>query len=275
MDQIIAIGENYRYIGDIKPLKSYTSAKLVTSINLHGNNITKISHLDSCYSLADLDLSSNQISVIEGVESCEGLTRLNLSCNLLTRLSGLNFLYNLVTLNLSYNKIDNIKNLAHFSGDQFHLENLLLHGNQLRSVPLTTATLKKISTLKSLTVHSNPLCDNKSYRRVITNCMPGLVTIDECEIKEDSFSSVSTEITQPVQTPAIDRALHHYQHPDLSLATDKAQHHYQHPDLSPQRDCSITPSEIAQRDYSTPSDITQPAVDYTELVKQVNQRLHV
>lgn len=59
------------------------------AINLHCNNISKITSIDHVWNLQHLDLSSNQISQIEGLNTLTKLCTLNLSCNLITRIEGL------------------------------------------------------------------------------------------------------------------------------------------------------------------------------------------
>nr|XP_038957734.1 leucine-rich repeat and coiled-coil domain-containing protein 1 isoform X3 [Rattus norvegicus] len=94
-----------------KGLHSISELSLDSSlhaINLHCNNISKITSIDHIWNLRHLDLSSNQISQIEGLNTLTKLCTLNLSCNLITRVEGLEALVNLTRLNLSYNHISDL-----------------------------------------------------------------------------------------------------------------------------------------------------------------------
>ncbi|XP_032754604.1 leucine-rich repeat and coiled-coil domain-containing protein 1 isoform X3 [Rattus rattus] len=94
-----------------KGLHSISELSLDSSlhaINLHCNNISKITNIDHIWNLRHLDLSSNQISQIEGLNTLTKLCTLNLSCNLITRVEGLEALVNLTRLNLSYNHISDL-----------------------------------------------------------------------------------------------------------------------------------------------------------------------
>ncbi|XP_048214971.1 leucine-rich repeat and coiled-coil domain-containing protein 1 isoform X3 [Perognathus longimembris pacificus] len=94
-----------------KGLQSISELSLVSTlhaINLHCNNISKITAIDHIWNLRHLDLSSNQISQIEGLNTLTKLCTLNLSCNLITRIEGLEALINLTRLNLSYNHINDL-----------------------------------------------------------------------------------------------------------------------------------------------------------------------
>uniref|UniRef100_A0AC11CTM0 Leucine rich repeat and coiled-coil centrosomal protein 1 n=1 Tax=Ovis aries TaxID=9940 RepID=A0AC11CTM0_SHEEP len=94
-----------------KGLRSISELSLdsaLHAINLHCNNISKITSIDHIWNLQHLDLSSNQISQIEGLNTLTKLCTLNLSCNLITRIEGLEALSNLTRLNLSYNHINDL-----------------------------------------------------------------------------------------------------------------------------------------------------------------------
>ncbi|OBS69744.1 hypothetical protein A6R68_01714, partial [Neotoma lepida] len=104
------------------------------AINLHCNNISKITSLDHIWNLRHLDLSSNQISQIEGLNTLTKLCTLNLSCNLITRVEGLEALVNLTRLNLSYNHINDLSGLIPLHGLKYKLRDIDLHSNCIDSI---------------------------------------------------------------------------------------------------------------------------------------------
>ena len=261
-----SIAANIQSMDDIHELKK--SSKRIRFVNLHGNKIRYISNLNTCYYLQELDLSSNSLSQISGLEACESLLKLNLSCNKLKLISGLEFLYKLQTLNLSYNELRNVKNLSHFSEERFRLENLYLHSNNLSSIPGTLAGIKKILTLRNLTIHSNPLCSNGEYRKILGDCMPQIVTIDDFERSDDSFLTTdsvgeSSVNTQVIDTPFIDNAMQRFCQPNNDSIN------------STESDVSIVAAKIGVASaLPTKKEEIAESKDYTDLIKQVLNVLH-
>uniref|UniRef100_A0A4W2ICH4 Leucine-rich repeat and coiled-coil domain-containing protein 1 n=1 Tax=Bos indicus x Bos taurus TaxID=30522 RepID=A0A4W2ICH4_BOBOX len=120
-----------------KGLRSISELSLdsaLHAINLHCNNISKITSIDHVWNLQHLDLSSNQISQIEGLNTLTKLCTLNLSCNLITRIEGLEALSNLTRLNLSYNHINDLSGLMPLHGIKHKLRYIDLHSNCIDSI---------------------------------------------------------------------------------------------------------------------------------------------
>ncbi|XP_051028727.1 leucine-rich repeat and coiled-coil domain-containing protein 1 isoform X2 [Acomys russatus] len=152
------------------------------AVNLHCNNITKITSIDHLWNLRHLDLSSNQISQIEGLNTLTKLCTLNLSCNLITRIEGLEALVNLTRLNLSYNHINDLSGLMPLHGLKYKLRYIDLHSNCLDSIHhllqctvglhfLTTLILEKDG-------EGNPVCHVPGYRAIILQTLPQLRILD-------------------------------------------------------------------------------------------------
>ena len=265
MAQYSAIAESVQSMDTINYLRVH--AKKLRFLNLHGNNIRAISNLEECYYLEELDLSSNKIACISGLEACESLLKLNLSCNEIKIAASLDFLYKLTHLNLSYNKLTQVKTLSHFAEKRFHLAGLYLHGNKLNSVPATIGALKKILTLKHLTLHSNPLCHNANYRKAFGDCMPQLETVDDFPRVDDSFSdSVTTESsvsTQPVVTPHIDKAIKSFKH---QLSSEES---WETDENVTQTDDKAEGQKVEVTNENETQQALLPDTDYTNLIKQV------
>ena len=58
-------------------------------LNLHGNSIRKIEHLEGCTNLRTLVLSFNEIHSIEGLDTLKYLERLEIGFNFIKRIEGL------------------------------------------------------------------------------------------------------------------------------------------------------------------------------------------
>ncbi|GFO25000.1 leucine-rich repeat and coiled-coil domain-containing protein 1 [Plakobranchus ocellatus] len=179
----------------------------LVSLNLHGNYIRHISNLSHLSRLRHLDLSANQISSIDGLDSLVCLQTLNLSCNILTSVDGLSPLRCLERLNLSYNQIDNLEGLTIFSGTQFSLAYLALHGNKLRDVRHLTQCLSGVKSLKNLVLSqdgsSNPLCHNQGYESILWKQLPYLETINDI----DKNGQLSKEVDSVTSIPGLEAYL--------------------------------------------------------------------
>ena len=107
-------------------------------LNLHGNSIRRIEHLDSCRSLRVLLLSFNEISKIEGLDHLQHLNRLDLGFNSIKRIEGLAGCGALRSLTLCNNLVSRLEDL-----------------NVLK---------KQVPGLTSLSLLNNSVRDAKSYR---------------------------------------------------------------------------------------------------------------
>ncbi|KAM4865372.1 leucine-rich repeat and coiled-coil domain-containing protein 1 isoform 1-T4 [Thomomys bottae] len=168
-----------------KGLQSISELSLVSTlhaINLHCNNITKISAIDHIWNLRHLDLSSNQISHIEGLNTLTKLCTLNLSCNLITRVEGLEALVNLTRLNLSYNRINDLSGLMPLHGLKYKLRYIDLHSNCIDSIHHLLQCMVGLHFLTNLILEKdgegNPVCRAPGYREIILQTLPQLRILD-------------------------------------------------------------------------------------------------
>eukprot|EP00073_Rattus_norvegicus_P005259 NP_001094115.2 leucine-rich repeat and coiled-coil domain-containing protein 1 [Rattus norvegicus] len=168
-----------------KGLHSISELSLDSSlhaINLHCNNISKITSIDHIWNLRHLDLSSNQISQIEGLNTLTKLCTLNLSCNLITRVEGLEALVNLIRLNLSYNHISDLSGLIPLHGLKYKLRYIDLHSNYIDSIHHLLQCTVGLHFLTNLILEKdgegNPICLVPGYRAIILQTLPQLRILD-------------------------------------------------------------------------------------------------
>lgn len=168
-----------------KGLHSISELSLDSSlhaINLHCNNISKITNIDHIWNLRHLDLSSNQISQIEGLNTLTKLCTLNLSCNLITRVEGLEALVNLTRLNLSYNHISDLSGLIPLHGLKYKLRYIDLHSNYIDSIHHLLQCTVGLHFLTNLILEKdgegNPICLVPGYRAIILQTLPQLRILD-------------------------------------------------------------------------------------------------
>ncbi|XP_038203761.1 leucine-rich repeat and coiled-coil domain-containing protein 1 [Arvicola amphibius] len=168
-----------------KGLQSISELSLDSSlhaINLHCNNISKITSIDHIWNLRHLDLSSNQISRIEGLNTLTKLCTLNLSCNLITRVEGLEALVNLTRLNLSYNNINDLSGLMPLHGLKYKLRYIDLHSNCIDSIHHLLQCTVGLHFLTNLILEKdgegNPICLVPGYRAIILQTLPQLRILD-------------------------------------------------------------------------------------------------
>lgn len=168
-----------------KGLQSISELSLDSSlhaINLHCNNISKITSIDHIWNLRHLDLSSNQISRIEGLNTLTKLCTLNLSCNLITRVEGLEALVNLTRLNLSYNSINDLSGLMPLHGLKYKLRYVDLHSNCIDSIHHFLQCTVGLHFLTNLILEKdgegNPICLVPGYRAIILQTLPQLRILD-------------------------------------------------------------------------------------------------
>ena len=209
--------------------------KDVKTINLHCNEISRISGLQNLKQLTSLDLSSNKLESIVGLSDLVSLKSLNLASNLLTVVEGLAGLNQLRQINLSYNKISSLQGFVDLHGSESRLQVVLLHENKLVNFRHVSSCLQGLISLRHLVLkqdgRTNPLVDTSDYREKILLDLPQLtsldyvdrqqerVAIDEFNSKSDldlwdsiNLSSISdvlpvSQAIEEIKTPHIDAAL--------------------------------------------------------------------
>lgn len=125
---------------------------LLKKIDLHDNQLQKITRLSSLVSLEELDISSNRLKNLEGIENLLSLKTLNFSNNKISNLFTISLLVNLEILNASNNEIDsltgiekaiNISNID-FSFNRFKNIKIPAEFNQLEVLNLANNQIENI-----------------------------------------------------------------------------------------------------------------------------------
>ncbi|XP_071079047.1 leucine-rich repeat-containing protein 9-like [Haliotis cracherodii] len=175
----------------------------VSTLNLEGQHITKLSNLDRLENLKWASFSNNDLTKIEGLDSCVNLEELSLENNCIVKVEGLAKLTKLRRLSLGNNYINTLDNAA-FS-NLTHLCYVSLENNRLTSLlGLQRATwlvelyvgnnlisnirevfcLKMLPSLVILDLFGNPVAvDVDHYRLFVIFHLKTLKALDGCAIE--------------------------------------------------------------------------------------------
>nr|GAT60802.1 predicted protein [Mycena chlorophos] len=187
----------------ISRISNLHSCAALRSLELGGNRIRKIEHLDALVNLEELwlgknkitklanlstlkklrilSLQSNRITKLENLAELDSLEELYLSHNGVERMEGLEENTKLTTLDLGNNFIPEIENISHLS----NLEELWISGNKIPTLHALDSQLKNISSLRTLYLEGNPCQTNDmaGYRRKIILALPQLTQIDATYVR--------------------------------------------------------------------------------------------
>eukprot|EP01063_Lacrimia_lanifica_P008591 TRINITY_DN15672_c0_g1_i1.p1 TRINITY_DN15672_c0_g1~~TRINITY_DN15672_c0_g1_i1.p1 ORF type:complete len:1553 (+),score=713.90 TRINITY_DN15672_c0_g1_i1:108-4766(+) len=155
----------------------------VKYLNLFGNHIRKVAHLEQCTALQTLVLSFNEIQRIEGIADLPHLTHLDLSFNLIKRVEGL---ANLPAL------------------DKLELNNNLIY--RLEDVNVIKKT---VPTITDLALQNNVICDVKSYKFIVLRRVPGLKVLDGKKLTAEDHKSAQEKLSS--MSPALVASCTHTQ----------------------------------------------------------------
>lgn len=168
-DSQVIMGAIARSIGEMVYRLSESSYSGLHTLVLSGMQLTDISLLEKCKSLAILKLDLNRISRLEPLGTLTGLQELNLYCNKIMDITPLKSLTGLQELNLTGNQITSIKALQDICGLKFLsaqdnriedltplknmpvLSELYLEYNQISDI----SVLRDRASLKKLRLHHN------------------------------------------------------------------------------------------------------------------------
>ncbi|KAK2161241.1 hypothetical protein NP493_82g05041 [Ridgeia piscesae] len=121
----------------------------VTTLNLDGQHISKLSNLERLENLQWASFNNNDLTKIEGLDNCQKLEELSLESNCITRIEGLTRLEQLRHLNLSHNYIDCLEHTGFDRLPQLHY--LDLEDNCITSL----AGLQRALSLTELYISNN------------------------------------------------------------------------------------------------------------------------
>jgi hypothetical protein len=134
---ILSLSLSFKKIGKIENLVGFDS---LTKLCLDNNLITRIVNLSHLVNLKWLDLSFNKIDRIEGLETLIHLEDLSLYSNRISVIEGLEQCKNLQCLSLGHNKIESLEEVKR---------------------------LRKIRSLRMLTLADNPVCSESEYKMTV------------------------------------------------------------------------------------------------------------
>lgn len=144
---ITALFKKLESIEEIQNLD--VTSPILTSLNLGGNKIRKITGLEKLTELRVLYLDSNKIQKIEGLEQLTNLQNIILAHNAIPTIEGLENLKKLTSANFNNNEITTIQGLDQLSS----LRNLSLNDNKLDSLD----GIESLVTLRQLYLKGNSL----------------------------------------------------------------------------------------------------------------------
>ena len=154
----------------------------VECINLHCNNLEKITGISNLMHLTSLDLSSNKLASISGLTGLPLLKSLNLASNFISKVEGIGELLQLKYINLSYNRISLLHGFLDLHGPNSNLQIILLHENQLESKNHVIACMKGLISLRHLVLNwnysDNALINDGEIRKEFLEKLPQLTSID-------------------------------------------------------------------------------------------------
>ncbi|CAG2238484.1 Leucine-rich repeat-containing protein 9 [Mytilus edulis] len=162
-------------------LANVDSMSSITSLNLHGNALSKLKPIHSLHNLRRLVVSGNELTKLDELSNmC--IEYLDVSFNKLCTLDGLKNVHNLNFLDLSWNKLCNTR--EDLSILRKHVPNLLIldtrHNNWQKPENLR---LRIIGRLKSLTLLDGS-CVSEKYRFWFSD-IPFLTLLGQTTINQD------------------------------------------------------------------------------------------
>ncbi|XP_056401266.1 leucine-rich repeat-containing protein 9 isoform X2 [Hyla sarda] len=187
---------------------------MITTLNLDGQNLSRITNLEKLENLRWVSFSHNHLSRIEGLQNCVKIEELCLDGNCITKLDGLSKLVKLWHLSINSNQltsfnrevIDNLSHLHFLSAENNHISSLagLQKAHSLIELYLSNNQicdnqeiyhLKGLNNLVILDLYSNPISlKHENYRLFLIFHLTSLKALDgsamdpvECENAKDMF----------------------------------------------------------------------------------------
>eukprot|EP00873_Tetraselmis_striata_P038843 jgi/Tetstr1/459107/TSEL_004557.t1 len=168
--------ERVSYIGaglrSLAELPGYPVALArVTSLCVHGNNVSSLEGVAGLGALTDLNLSSNLLTSTRALAALTRLTKLNLASNQLAEVEGLAGLPSLTSLVLAHNYIASLASLLPQPGGLQQLTTLDLRNNRLEA-PQELSYVAGCGQLTALRLSGNPLAYMPDYRQAVGAALP-------------------------------------------------------------------------------------------------------
>ena len=147
--------------------------KTATTLRLEFVKILKIENLQNLTSLTRLFLDNNLIERISGLDRLIHLTWLDLSFNRIIQIEGLEALKKLEVLALYNNEISKLEHLEHLS----ELKVLRVGHNKIQQKD-SVVYLRKLISLKTLSIKENPFCDGEDWETFCMALLPNLAYLE-------------------------------------------------------------------------------------------------
>lgn len=160
---ILNLSLSFKKIGKIENLVGFDS---LTKLCLDNNLITKIVNLQHLVNLKWLDLSFNKIDRIEGLEALIHLEDLSLYSNRISAIEGLEQCKNLQCLSLGHNKIESLEEVK---------------------------KLRKIRSLRMLTLANNPVCSESEYRMTVLAYIDTIKYLDYALVDQEDRNNAKEQ----------------------------------------------------------------------------------
>ncbi|XP_042565653.1 leucine-rich repeat-containing protein 9 [Clupea harengus] len=194
------------------PAPGWTSK--ITSLNLDGQGLTRLTNLDKLVNLRWASFNNNELGRVECLDNCTLLEELSLDNNSLCKLDGISHLHRLTRLSVSGNQLttldgtvlDRLPNLHFLSAENNFIGSLygiqrarllfeLYVGNNKISTTRDIYNLKALTNLIILDLYRNPLLEKlENYRIYVVFHLPSLKALDgvavevsECDNAKDTF----------------------------------------------------------------------------------------
>uniref|UniRef100_A0A672IIZ9 Leucine rich repeat containing 9 n=1 Tax=Salarias fasciatus TaxID=181472 RepID=A0A672IIZ9_SALFA len=217
----------------------FLNAGQITTLNLDGQRISKLTGLSKLVNLRWASFNDNDISKAEGLDSCEKLEELSLNNNSISSLSGLSRLHGLSKLSMDGNDLsgldasalDQLSSLSFLSVENNCIASL--HGiHRLRSLLELYIGSNRISTsrdiyyLKGLTnliildLHGNPLVEKlENYRIYVVFHLSSLKALDGVAVEMSESESAKNTFRGRLTTDTIAEKLGHSNYSEITYLT--------------------------------------------------------
>ncbi|KAL7420835.1 protein phosphatase regulatory subunit Sds22 [Cryptotrichosporon argae] len=148
----------------------------LTELWLGKNKIRELQNLSTFSNLKILSIQSNRITKLENLEGLVNLEELYLSHNGLTKIEGLEKNTKLRTLDVGNNEIEEIENIAHL----VELEEFWASNNKIPTLRALDTQLAHLAKLETVYLEGNPCqtADRAGYRRKVMLALPQVRQID-------------------------------------------------------------------------------------------------
>nr|CAB3263538.1 leucine-rich repeat-containing protein 9-like [Phallusia mammillata] len=177
MTRVTSLNLDGQFIGKLSGLEKLENLKWAS---FNRNCITKLDGLESCTQLEELSLQDNCIYKLDGISKLSKVSRVDLTSNYLSSLEnvGLEKLPMLLYLSLENNRISSFKGLTNINS----IVELYIGNNRVSNIR-EIFHLKGLTSLVILDLYGNPVVQSDNYRLFIIYHLPYLKALDGSAIE--------------------------------------------------------------------------------------------